>query len=304
MKLDPRHLESLAVIVDLGTLRLAAIRLATSQPALSRLISNLEARVGLPLFERATRPLKPTTTGLELAQQGRAIRTARVRAEEMVRLGSQGFFGVLKIGAPPFLCKTLVSDSIASFLSERPNIRVDLISDYHAELMEKIYLNKVDIVVGPSKFVEQGNLDLNVDPIFDDANVIVGRRDHPLFSQASVTADHLRGVVWVGHSSRSILRSDMESALAVMGVPTPAIALQSDSAEAVLQLLRETDFLTFLPRYAIKSDGSDGLGVLGVSLPEQSQTINAITLAERTETKLVRDFKAHLMRNVGQTSGN
>lgn len=302
MKIDPRHLESLAVIVELGTLRLAANRLATSQPALSRLIGNLEARVGLPLFERSTRPLKPTTTGLELAQQGRAIRTARIRAEEMVDLGSQGFFGVLKIGAPPFLCKTMITDSIASFISQRPNIRIDLVSDYHAGLMEKVYLNQVDIVVGPSKFVEQGNSDLEVLPIFEDANVIVGRLGHPLLERSDISGDALREAIWVGHSSKSILRSDMENTLKLLGVPNPPIALQSESAEAVLELLRETDFLTFLPRYAIKSDGSDGLGILPIALPEQSQTINAITLQERTETKLVSDFKAHLLREISNAT--
>ena len=151
MLLDPRHLEQLAVIVDVGTLQQAADKLGTSQPALSRMISNLEARIGMPLFERSTRPLKPTTIGIEIAQQGQAIRAARLRATEMVDLGARGYFGVLKLGAPPFLCKTLMTEAIASFLTARPNIRIDLTPDYHIGLMERIYLNQLDIIVGPSK---------------------------------------------------------------------------------------------------------------------------------------------------------
>ena len=82
MILDPRHLEQLSVIIDKGTLQAAAMELGTSQPALSRMIATLEARAGLPIFERERRPLKPTSVGVELATQGRAIRAARLRAQE------------------------------------------------------------------------------------------------------------------------------------------------------------------------------------------------------------------------------
>jgi DNA-binding transcriptional LysR family regulator len=298
MIIDPRHLEHLAVIVELGTLQKAASKLGTSQPALSRTISNLEARIGTALFERTTRPLKPTPIGLELAQQGEAIKTARLRATEMVDLGARGYFGVLKVGAPPFLCKNLISGVIANFLSARPNIRIDLFPDYHAGLMERLYLNQLDVVVGPAKFAELGNTELTLVSLFKDANVIVGRKGHPLTSAASLDAEDLRSVTWVGHSDRSLLRADMEDALKLLGVTSPQVAFQSGSAEAVLELLRETDFLTILPRYAVKADGSDDLAILDLDLPIQKQEVSTITLVERTETTLVKDFKEHLRQQV------
>ena len=294
MLIDPRHLEQLAVIVETGTLQQAATSIGTSQPALSRMISNLEARIGMPLFERNTRPLTPTAIGLELAQQGRSIRTARLRATEMLDLGARGYFGVLKLGAPPFMCKNLISQVVARFLSARPNIRIDLTPDYHAGLMERIYLNQVDVVIGPAKFVEQGNTDLVLEPLFSDTNVIVGRKGHPLIDAPRPSADDFKHVIWVGHSARSLLRSDMEDALKLMGITNPAIAFQSGSAEAVLELLRETDFLTVLPKYAVKPDGSDGLAIANIKLTNQEQIVSAITLAERSETVLTSDFKAHL----------
>lgn len=301
MKLDPRHLEQLAVIVEVGTLQQAATRMGTSQPALSRMISTLEKRIGMPLFERSTRPLTPTAIGLELSQQGRAIRTARLRAMEMVDFGAQGFFGVLKLGAPPFLCKSLMSEAIASFLAARPKIRIDLIPDYRAGLMERIYLNQLDVVVGPSKFVDQGNTDLVLDPLFKDNIVVVGRADHPVLAMSSPTATDLESVTWVGHSERSLLLSDMEDALRLMGVRTPRVAFQSESSQAILELLKNSDFLTVLPNYAIRPDGSDGLAVARIALPIQAQVISAITLAQRVETKLTTDFKTHLREEVAQS---
>lgn len=298
MIIDPRHLEQLAVIVEVGTLQQAAAKIGTSQPALSRMISTLEARIGMPLFERTTRPLTPTAIGLELSHQGRAIRTARLRAAEMVDFGAKGFFGVLKLGAPPFLCKSLMSEAVAGFLSARPNIRVDLIPDYHAGLMERIYLNQVDVIVGPSKFVDQGNSDLILETLFSDTIVVVGRADHPVMKLRKPSANDLTDVTWVGHSERSVLLSDMEDALRQLGIKKPRVAFQSESAGAVLELLKETDFLTVLPNYAVRSDGADGLAIADIALPAKAQVVSAITLADRAESKLTTDFKAHLRARV------
>ncbi|MDP5220701.1 LysR family transcriptional regulator [Ruegeria sp. 2205SS24-7] len=294
MLIDPRHLEQLAVIVEEGTLQLAAEKLGTSQPALSRMIANLELRTGMTLFERTTRPLTPTAIGLELSQQGKAIRSARLRAAEMVDFGARGFFGVLKLGAPPFLCKSLMTEAIADFLSERPNIRIDLIPDYRAGLMEKLYHNQIDVIVGPSKFAEQGNTELTLERLFSDSNVVVGRKGHPLTAVESRTSVDLQGYTWVGHSDRSLLRSDMEDALRLLGIVAPRVAFQSESAGAVLELLTVTDFLTVLPRYALSHDGSDNLGIVPIDLPDVRHDVSAITLTQRTETKLTSDFKAHL----------
>ncbi|MEM9574526.1 MAG: LysR family transcriptional regulator, partial [Pseudomonadota bacterium] len=151
MFIDPRHLEQLSVIVDVGTLQEAATQIGTSQPALSRMIGTLESRIDMPLFERTTRPLKPTPLGEELANQGRAIRTARLRALEVVDFGARGFFGVLKVGAPPFLCERLVSEAISSFVAARPEVRVDVIPDYYSGLQEKMFQNQLDIIIVPTK---------------------------------------------------------------------------------------------------------------------------------------------------------
>lgn len=298
MFIDPRHLEQLSVIVVSGTLREAARQLGTSQPALSRMISNLETRAGMLLFERTSRPLRPTALGAELANQGRAIRTARLRAAEMVDFGTRGIFGVLKIGAPPFLCERLVSEAIASFILERPEIRIDLVPDYLAGLHERIFQNQIDIIIGPAKFVEAGNPEFFLEPLFSDAHVIVGSAKHHLIHKPKVSVADLADAKWIGHSDRSLLRYDMEEVLKLMGIRNLRLAFQSESAGAVIELLRSTDCLTMLPRYAIRANARDGLAILQITLPAREQVVSMITLADREQSKLTSDFKAHLRNYV------
>lgn len=287
------------MIVESGTLQGAADKLGTSQPALSRMIRTLEGRVGDALFERNRRPLRPTPLGRELARQGQTIRVARERSVELVDQGRKGFFGVLKIGAPPFLCERLVCEAISGFLARRAVIRVDLVPDYFPGLHERLFQNQIDIIVGPAKSADPGYSDLVLEPLFEDANVVVGRADHPLL-QGRITDRDLSEVAWVGHSSRSMLRHDMETALRLLGVRSLRFVFQSESAGAVLELVRRSDYLTILPRYAVRADGTDGLAILPVSLPTADQTIAMMSLADREESKLTGEFKAHLRRYVAE----
>lgn len=73
MKLDPRHIEILAAVVDSGGMTDGAASLARSQPSLSRTIAMLEARLGTRLFHPGRRPLRPAELGLRLADEGRRI---------------------------------------------------------------------------------------------------------------------------------------------------------------------------------------------------------------------------------------
>ena len=299
MLIDPRHLEQISIIVSTGTLQGAADKIGTSQPALSRMIRTLESRIGAPLFERNHRPLRPTPLGLELANQGRAILIARQRAVELVDHGRKGFYGVLKIGSPPFICERLVSEAISGFLTERPEIRVVLMPDYVPELHQKLFQNQIDIIVGPAKSADPRYSGISLDPLFEDTNVIVGRAGHPLLG-CEITDRELSAAIWVGHSDRSMLRHDMETALRLLGVRDLRFAFQSESesAGAVWELARRSDFLTVLPRSAVRAGREDSLAILPVNLPTADQTIAMMSRLDRDESKLTAEFKAHMRDHV------
>lgn len=301
MIIDPRHLEQISIIVDAGTLQRAADKIGTSQPALSRMIRTLEARVEAALFEPNRRPLKPTPLGLELANQGRAVRVARERAMHLVDDGRKGIVGTLRIGAPPFLCERLVSEAIAAFLATRPSSRVSLVPDYFPGLHQGLLHNQLDLVIGPAKSADPTLSEIAFEPLFEDRNVVVARAGHPLFDH-QVNRETLSAVTWVGHSDRSMLRHDMETALRLIGLRDFRFAFQSESAGAVLELVRRTDFLTILPLYAMRSRMDDTLAIVPIDLPTVRQTIAMMHLLEGKETKLAIEFKAHLRAHVAAMS--
>ncbi|MER8085027.1 LysR family transcriptional regulator [Streptomyces sp. NPDC087532] len=68
-----RHLRALDALAEAGTVTAAAARLHMTQPALSRTLAQLEARVGVRLVDRSSRHLALTPAGTTLLGHGRAI---------------------------------------------------------------------------------------------------------------------------------------------------------------------------------------------------------------------------------------
>jgi len=100
MKLDPKHLAQLSVIVEAGSFQGAAVRLGLTQPALSRNMKALETRLSASLFNRDGRKSVPNALGLRLARNGQAIRFAEEQAEVLADQSARGAVGELRIGAP------------------------------------------------------------------------------------------------------------------------------------------------------------------------------------------------------------
>lgn len=295
MLIDARHLEQLAAIVDHDTLQEAAVSLGTSQPALSRMIRKIEERIGVSLFESGSRPLVVTEIGRRLSDQGRTITAARIRAAQDIVLNTRGMSGVLKIGAPPFLCERLASDAIAAFFERRQDIEVQLISDYFPGLERGVLLNQIDVMVCPIKLVVASKQELNIEPLFQDEHVIVARKDHPLACKANITVADLENANWIGHAQHSMLRSDMATALASIGVKNLKLGFHSQSAGANFEMMRRSDFLAVLPKYALsRTQTETGLTILPVRLVAAALTVGMMTLKQREPSTLLSIFQDHV----------
>src|SRR5215217_2783283 len=144
MRLNERHLMQLAAVLDTGGVSEGAAMLGMTQSAVSRSLSMLEDRVGAPLFVKGRRPLQATTLGLQLAIHGRAILTASRRATDTVQGHLKGTSGLVRVGGVPFFMDALISQMIAQFHQEEPEITVhqsygnlpDLVSALDARLID------------------------------------------------------------------------------------------------------------------------------------------------------------------------
>jgi DNA-binding transcriptional LysR family regulator len=84
--MDLRHLRTFVTVAEQGTVSKASLRLRVAQPALSRQIGDLEAELGVRLFDRIRRRLVLTGEGEQLLEDCRAVLGAVSSLNERAQL--------------------------------------------------------------------------------------------------------------------------------------------------------------------------------------------------------------------------
>jgi DNA-binding transcriptional LysR family regulator len=279
-------------------LRVAAERLGTTQPALSRTIAMMEKRIGAPLFERKRRPLTPTDTCIELAAFGRTIRGATERADVLSQQIMAGQYGTIRVGAPPFFCDQLLSRIIGGFTMTHPQVRVVLHADYFPALVKQIMNHQLDVVIGPFELLERQS-GLAVERLLQNRNVIVCRLGHKLARRRKITTADLEAATWIGHARESMLSADMKATLADLGVDQLNVVFESNSAGALLTIVQDSDYLCVLPLLSVAQRVAAGeLMALPVRDSGRGRWTGIITHADGGQSAAMTELRQVLAREI------
>ena len=294
MKLDPKHLAQLSVIVEAGSFQTAADRLGLTQPALSRNMKALETRLGATLFNRDGRKSVPNTLGLRLARNGQAIRLAEEQASILAEQSSQGAVGELRIGAPPIVAGRFLSSALAKFIRDNPNCVVEMRTGLVHELRSMLERGEVDLVFGPQSLADPSD-GLEFAPIIDDRVGILCRTGHPLSIRTRILPADLEAQVWLAHSRGSLLRQQTEAAMIASGVRTMHIVCETDSIRSVLEIIGDTDLITTMPRATTKPYLEDRLEFLTFDHPQFHRPLGSIRRREIPSSPVEDRFLATLI---------
>ncbi|MCW7945664.1 hypothetical protein AAW14_27605 [Streptomyces hygroscopicus] len=123
--MELRQLRCFVTVAEESSFRRASERLRIVQPTVTLQIQRLEREVGAALFDRTTRPVSLTGTGLRLLPEARALLAAADRALEIARNEGAGAGKLLRLGTADGLGTRL--DSVLAHLAEHwPDLRVEL----------------------------------------------------------------------------------------------------------------------------------------------------------------------------------
>lgn len=254
MKIDPKHLAAIEVVRREASLTRAAAAIGTSQPALSRMLSDLESRLGARLFDRRSRPWKLTRLGEVFARQGATVLRAQAQASEGFEHFTAGGRDSLRLAGPPFFTDSAISVCLARFRSEHPNVSFELTYGYSEELRDAVRSGRADIAVYP---VGLGDVvaDLTFTPLIDGKNVIACRDGHPILRLAYPRPLALLEYGWVSPPPGSPLALDMATILADLDMREAEIVLSGGALAAVMSFVANSDCLTVLPEAAVLTLG-------------------------------------------------
>ncbi len=130
----------------------AASDLGVSQPAVSKLLRNLEVHTGARLIERNARAMRPTAQGLALYQAAGGALAAIDAAIEGVRSDAGAIHGSLRLHGPACIGERHLHRIVTEFQDRHPAVAVELILENRS--VDLIHEN-VDLALRMGRPIDQ-----------------------------------------------------------------------------------------------------------------------------------------------------
>ena len=189
MSLNLRQIEIFRAVMITGSISGASQLLFVSQPAVSRLLSHTEQRVGFTLFERIKGRLYATPEAKKLFREVEQVYQAVQRVNVLAQDLSENRSGILSLVSSPSIGQKLVPEAIAAFRVLHPDVKVTFQCLAYAYLKERLLNRQADlgIVILP---IEHPILE--VEPLCSNPVVCVLPYDHELTRRSELSLQDIR----------------------------------------------------------------------------------------------------------------
>ncbi|MEN9775780.1 MAG: hypothetical protein RL322_2850 [Pseudomonadota bacterium] len=245
-RLRVRHLQLIVTLSQTRSVRGAATQLHLSQPAVSKMLQEVEDAFGEPLFIRSRR-------GVDLLPMGQiALRRAQVVLHELrsaaLEFDAGRHSGLLRLGTLPVL--DLLPAAIVALLAEFPDVSVQLNEAGVQPLITMLLDGALDCVCAALPPDQLDRVDeLEVEPIAGDRLYGLVSPRHPLANRRTLDWASLQHLRWVTNMRKSMIRQVFEAAFVQRGLVPPRPVVETQSPITLNTLVAQDPSLIGLARY-------------------------------------------------------
>lgn len=289
-------LQALVAAVEEGSLRAAARRMGVSQPALTKMVRELEIELAAPLLERHSQGVRPTAQGQVLFEHalkvGRELASA---ADQIQQLGGQ-MRGELNVAAVPVAMMLLIPETLRTFSRAFPDIRLRVSEELFVEQLQKLRNGQVDLVVGgiPDGLASG---EFITERLMDTRMVVVARRGSRHVRARNLA--ELSDASWV-YTGTSVQTGYASRLFESHGLPAPPVGAMVNSTLALLALIGSGDLLGLMPEQIVSHPLAGDIVVLPLEEAGLPLTVGTIIRSGSVVSPAIRQFIAHLHRAAHQ----
>ena len=243
-----RQLEHLVLLADHGHFGHAAKIAHVTQSTLSASIKELENILQASLVDRTKRRVVLTPLGLEIVERAHRILNEGKDLVEAARAGSEPLSGALRMGVIPTVGPFLLPEILPQLRRAYPALRLYLVEDLTARLVEELRAGRLDIVLLALPHEDCRNLETRV--LFEDPFKVALAQGHSLATGNSVDMERVgsEGLLLLkeGHCLR-------EHALAACRLADrrQVEPVEATSLHTLVQMVDNGLGITLLPQLAI-----------------------------------------------------
>lgn len=259
-----RHLRYLQAVADQGNFTRAAQELHVSQPTLSQQIQQLERSVGAQLLDRSGRSVRLTDAGQTyLDHASRALRelAAGERAVHDVTDLSRGH---LRLAVTPTFIAYFVGPLIAELHDRHPGITATVLQMSQDGIESQLLTDDLDLGIA---FEQPRLAGITATALGTETLVLVAGADTP-----ALDADTLADLPLVLLTPNFATRGHVDAYFAEHRI-TPRIAMETNSIQALIEIVRHTPLATVLPEAIARRQPSLSPVAMHPALPTRTVTL-------------------------------
>ena len=196
MRLNLRQIEVFRATMLTGSISGAAKLLHVSQPAVSRLISTTEQRLGLTFFQRIKGRLYPTPEAQRLFQAVDVVYQGVERVNEVAEDLVENRMGHLRIACNPSLGQLLIPEAVKRFYERVPDVRIVVHTLLPNVLLQAVLTQQVELGV---TLLQDAHPNLQTRPLHENPLVAALPANHPLAAKKTIQVKDLVKETFIGY---------------------------------------------------------------------------------------------------------
>lgn len=303
-KLRLRHLDLLVALAETATMRSASARLHLSQPAISKMLGEIEECFGAKLFERSHQGIVANALGTSAVFRARVVLNELARATEDIDALQSGATAVLRVGAPSVTAT--VPAAITELRRRLPETAVQLREARVHELIQRLLEGELDCVFGAitPELVSSEVISM-LEPVvmLRDELCVLASTSNRSYSRRKLRWADLQDASWVLPPKETLVRQAFMTAFLNDGAPPPAPVVEAMSSVTVGTVLRQDRALLCAVRleHAIDEVARGGVHRLEVSPPMSLPSFGLFVRRDEMARPQVLTEFADAIRRVGAT---
>ena len=233
MALTWRQIEAFHAVMREGTIVRAAGVLHVSQPAVSRLISDMEFEVGYSLFNRNKGRLQPTPAAVALFEEVDRSFTGKQEIERLARAIARTQQQTLRVISLSVTTRDLLAHAIAKFTHKHPKVHVSLDIQPKERVVEWLEARRSDIGICTLP-IKSDRIEVHELKTFNLIAVVPS--EHALSREVSIVPRQLSGMDFVALPEHSGARPVVQQMLDENEVEVE-IRVEAANADALIGLV-------------------------------------------------------------------
>lgn len=288
-----RHLEVFNAIMRTGSVTGAARALNVTQPAVSAVLKHCESQLKMTLFTRVSGRLQPTAEAKVIFPEIAAIFGRLDAVNALTQDLAGGRLGTVSIGAAFPIANGYLAKAVATFIADRPKVRVALQSLTSPQVLTSVINREVELGIAYEPVVSS---EVESKVLMRAGVACVMRADHPLARRKEVAIRDLERYSIITYLPQALFRRYVDRALSEAGI-VPTITAQVGLSLTGIMLARHGAGVALVEPFLVASMGLPGLVARPLKPRIEVRTL-MIRHKSAPHSKIMNDFVGHLIREV------